>query len=399
MKTNERGGATANHKLEDRLARQFGADLEQAERDYSALGRRRADPSGQRPVGLAWPRLAVPIVAIVLLIGGGFVGFGLVARSSDTTTGPGGFAVAFGADGIPSQIDGERVYRVGEVVESEKQGGYLLGGYVFQEVAVRCPGNAPAPSDVTPCASGAEASSLGLGRSAGSDAASGGLLVGYSSPEVLSGWVGAPVVARMKGCTLDNGTPCPPVVMALVWPTVLAEIAGERVYRATDKASFAAIKGSFLLGGRFAKPSVVPPCPAPVGKSEAEQQLIPYCYLPSIDGLQLAPKSSIDEPNDEIVVVRAHVNDALAAQCPAAVQGDCEAAIVVESLVWRSDALFARPTTPADSSVPAASAGGSGPAVQPSTEPAKPPSGSPERSPERSPAAATSPIVPNPSPS
>jgi len=38
------------------------------------------------------------------------------------------------------------------------------------------------------------------------------------NPPALGGWLGAPVVARMKGCTWDNGTPCPPVVMAVVWP-------------------------------------------------------------------------------------------------------------------------------------------------------------------------------------
>jgi len=111
---------------------------------------------------------------------------------------------------------------------------------------------------------------------------------------------------------------------------------GERVYRAADQSSFASIEGSFLLGGRVTKPEVMPPCPAPLGQSEAEQQLIPYCYWLSIDGLAVAPMSSFDEPNNEVVVARVHVNDPLAAQCPIDVRPQCETEIVVESVVWRS---------------------------------------------------------------
>jgi hypothetical protein len=48
--------------------------------------------------------------------------------------------------------------------------------------------------------------------------------------------------------------------------------------------------------------------------------------------------STIDEPKDEIVVARVHVNDPLAAQCPAAVQASCKASIVVEAVVWRAPA-------------------------------------------------------------
>ena len=48
--------------------------------------------------------------------------------------------------------------------------------------------------------------------------------VSDTNPPALGGWLGAPVVARMKGCTWDNGPPCPPVVMAVVWPTVPTEL-------------------------------------------------------------------------------------------------------------------------------------------------------------------------------
>ena len=333
MKTDMAGGPAADGNLEERLSRRFATELEQAERDYPTLGRRRAVAPGRRRAGLTWPRLAVPVVAIFMLAAVGLVGFGLIAAPGHAVTGPGGPAAALGSDGIPNQIDGEHVYRVGEKVESQKQGWYLLGGYVFQEIA-NCPSSAGPPM---PC--------FGLGPIAGSDATTGGIDVSVAvdasdpNPPAFGDWLGAPVVARMKGCSWDNGTPCPPVVMAVVWPEVPTQLNGERVYRATDQASFPT-SGSFLLGGRFAKPSVMPPCPMRIDTTAAEQQLIPYCYVLSIDGLDVAPMSNLDEPNNEIVVARVHIDDPLAAQCPASTRPGCEASIVVESVAWRSDALL-----------------------------------------------------------
>lgn len=219
MKTDMTGGPAADGNLEERLSRRFESELVQAERDYPTLGRRRADAPLRRPAGLTWPRLAMPVVAVAVLVIGGLAGSWLIARPGDTTPGSGGAAsVVLGADGIPNQIDGERVYRVGETVESQKQGGYLLGGYVFQD-------NASCQSDSVlqsvPC--------FGLGPTAGSNTTTGGIDVSVAidvsdpNPPALGSWLGAPIVASMKGCTWDNGTPCPPVVMAIVWPTVTTE--------------------------------------------------------------------------------------------------------------------------------------------------------------------------------
>jgi WD40 repeat protein len=127
------------------------------------------------------------------------------------------------------------------------------------------------------------------------------------------------------------------VVEAVVWPVVPSEINGVHVYRASDQASFASLKGSFLLGGLVTYPHVVPPCPLEAGPPGDGQGLLPYCYWPSIDGLALSPKSSFDEPGNEIVVARVHVNDPAAAECQPSVRAECEAAIIVESVVWRSN--------------------------------------------------------------
>jgi hypothetical protein len=161
-------------------------------------------------------------------------------------------------------------------------------------------------------------------------------------------------------CGADQQAACEAavVVEAVVWPTVPSEINGERVYRATDQASFPT-SGSFLLGGPATKPSVMPPCPAPIDKTNAEQQLIPYCYVLSIDGLSVAPMSNLDEPNGEVVVARVHTHDPLAVQCPADVPTACAASIVVESVIWRSSesAATAIPSSGASTTTPINSAG------------------------------------------
>ena len=187
MKIDESGGASANDRLEERLASRFATELDRAERDYPVL---RLRPRGAAESGRrrrVWPRLvAVPVgIAAILLVA--IVGSPwLIPGAAPVAPAPGSSGVSPGSDGIPTQID------------------------------------------------------------------------------------------------------------------------GQRVYRAADQASFASLSGSFLLGGPFTKPEFVPPCPMPVDKSAAEQQLIPYCYLRTIDGLQVAPESDIDEPNDEPVVDTGH---------------------------------------------------------------------------------------------
>lgn len=82
---------------------------------------------------------------------------------------------------------------------------------------------------------------------------------------------------------------------------------------------------------------MIPPCPAPIDQSDAQLELIPYCSWIAIDGLRLAPKgTAMGELVNEQAVVRVHVNDPLAAQCPADIRSNCLTAIVVESVVWTS---------------------------------------------------------------
>ncbi len=193
-----------------------------------------------------------------------------------------------------------------------------------------------------------------------------------SGLDLLAGWLNGPAVVmrvhthdpEAASCSADKQAACEAavVVEAVVWPTVPAQIDGERVYRAADQASFP-ISGSFLLGGPFTKPQFVPPCPMQPNLTAAEQQLIPYCYILSIDGLSVAPESNIDEPNGEIVVARVHIDDPRAAQCPAGDRAQCQAAIVVEAVVWRGEtpATSASPTPDEASSPNSVSAESAGP--------------------------------------
>ena len=377
MKNESGGGPAAEDDLEGRLERRFAAELDRAELDYTSLRVQREGGAEDRGRSRrAWPRLAVAVVAVAALAALGLVGVGLAYRPAVGPAAPSASTVEFGPDGIPAQIDGQIVHRVGERTDWQNlTGSFLIGGYALQEV-LSCPSQAQLPS--AEAALSTTCSGLALWPTAGTVAmiaTTGGLKVAYAGSSQLAAWVGGPaIVVRVHThdpeavqCGIDTRAACEAavVVEAVVWPQVPTEVAGEHIYRAADQAAFTSLKGSFLLGGLVSRPDVMPPCPAPIGKSDAEQQLIPYCYWLSIDGLAVAPMSNFDEPKSEIVVARVHVNDPLAAQCPADVRAECEAGIVVESVVWRSSPYAEPSPTPtgpaATEGVNAASTPGTGP--------------------------------------
>jgi len=300
----------------------------------------------------ARPRRATLFVAVATLAVVGLISVGLVYRPNSVSVlmaEPSN--VALGSDGIPGQVDGQRVYRMGEKPEWLKlNGSFLLGAYAtwFEfpcpmadqapaEAALlgRCGGIALEPSANTfnrgDTGNGVDLSTLPLAAPKGTDA--------------LAGWAGGPAIVmsvhthdpEALQCTADTMTACwsAVVVEAVVWPTVPSQINGKHVYRATDQASFPP-SGSFLLGGPVWK-DLGSPCSGP-GASEWQAliDLLGFCPSPEIDGLQISPKGLFDEPKDEIVVARVHVNDPEAAKCPSDYRAQCKAAIVVESVVWRS---------------------------------------------------------------
>ena len=189
-----------------------------------------------------------------------------------------------------------------------------------------------------------------------------------SSPyDLLYGWANHAVVLRVHThdpeaaqCAANERAACEAavVVEAVVWPTVPSAINGEQVYRGSDLRSlysagtFGNLSGSFLLGGVV---SVAPndwaagACATPADLNAAGQQLLNECGPTEvfIDMAAIAPASNFDAVDGRVVVVRAHLNDALAAQCPADLLTQCEEAIVVESVVWSSNPYALTTPTPA----------------------------------------------------
>jgi hypothetical protein len=373
MKTESNGGSSAESGVSGRLARLYAEELDRAERDFPTMrtplwdADERYQPRRRMRLRLA-AEVAGIVAVVAILVAGGWLALG----PSTTPAGPAPKVVILGADGIPTQIDGEHVYRFSERAEWEKlSGSILLGAFAPQGAPSCVPGSGQVPAaeiDLVGCSPVVLSETVSSG---GWFAANKGLP--YTA---IFGWGGLAIVVRVHthdpeaaGCRAEWRARCEYafVIESVVWPTVPADFAGAPVYRANDQSSFPT-SGSFLLGGRFSKPDFVPPCPMPVNQSAAEQQLLPYCYQQLIDGLEVAPMSNIDEPKNEIVVARVHVNDPAAAQCPAATQADCKAAIVVESVVWRSDELInAMPSSGAAGPSSAASAGASANLSGPST--------------------------------
>jgi hypothetical protein len=363
MKTDASGGDSAedgtNDGLEARLSGRFAVELDGAERDYPALRSKLEGnvPAPGRSGRGRWPKFALPAAAAACLAVTVLIVSGLL---SGTATGPDGAfpgpsRIALGTDGIPNQIDGQHVYRLAAQADWQNlSGSFLLGAYAV-DAPIPCapplpsaqPQSSPENALVPQCGVVELVPKAQDNSEYFSNLAPRGL-------EALTGWLNGPaIVMRVHthdpdaaGCSADQKSSCNAavVVEAVVWP-VFPQIAGERVYRAADQASFPTT-GSFLLGGPFAKPQFVPPCPMQPGLNASEQQLIPYCYILRIDNLELAPQSNIDEPNGEIVVARVHIDDPQAAQCPASDRAQCQAAIVVEAVVWRGE-------TPATSASPA----------------------------------------------
>jgi hypothetical protein len=343
MKTESNGGS-AETQVTQKLARLYEVELDLAERDFPTMRLTALDVPERAPRPHMKLRLFSEAVAVVV-VGAVIVAGGWLAANPQTPAGPAPAAsLQFGPDGIPNQIDGQRVYRLVDKAEWQKLSGSFLVGSTPSLVSPACLAAGVAgvaEGDLIQASCGP---ALLVGPTLGPS-----VMLAPKSASLIEPWQGSPIVVRVHthdpeaaSCAAANKATCDAsvVVEEVVWPVIPTAISGERVYRAADQAVFSKLTRSFLLGGVFIKPQLVPPCPMPLDKTQAEQQLLPYCFIETIDGLQLSPMSNIDEPRGELVIVRAHVNDALAADCPAATQADCKAAIVVDAVVWHSDAAI-----------------------------------------------------------
>jgi hypothetical protein len=287
-------------------------------------------------------KLALPLIAVLVLAAAGLVGLGLVHGG-------------LGSDGIPTQIDGQRVYRVTEQAEWHNLGGsFLLGGYPYFVEMICVPTTAASDALSTPAERDlltGNCSGMALASSTGPTTAMPWVAPKSPGLDSLDSFIfswGRAVVLRVHThdpeatqCPADERSRCEAAVVVdgVVWPTVPAEINGEHVYRAPDSATFDKLSSSFLLGGIVAYARTDSSCATPFGWTEAEKQLLGACQprKAMIDGNPIAPLGNFDSADGQMVVVRAHVNDALAAQCPTSDRVSCESAVVVESVVWSAN--------------------------------------------------------------
>ena len=262
--------------------------------------------------------------------------------------------VIMGSEGFPVSIDGQPVYRLDDWGTWQN----LSGSFLVAAGAPYGPPSCPVPfREATPVPT-ADADLLGpcseviLFNTSGFASGSGGSGRGTApkglSLEAVMGWGGHIIVVRAHThdpeaaqCSAAERAACEAalVVEAIVWPTVPDEIDGEHVFRGSDQldGNLARLDRSFLFGGLVSVQATgqeYSECSA----STAASQLLAYCTpnLTAIDGVEIAPNSAIEAMADQVVVVRAHDNDPLAADCPAAVRTGCEQSMVVESVVWSS---------------------------------------------------------------
>lgn len=162
-------------------------------------------------------------------------------------------------------------------------------------------------------------------------------------------WADAPLVMRVHThdpeaalCTDSRRTLCESavVVETVVWPTIPSQFDGQHVYTGDEINSMAAdgtiggLEGSILLGGVVWKQDTGTIACSPPPQS-AQDELIANCVpTVTIGGAFVAPKSEFTSVTGQLVIVRGHVNDPLAAQCLPNTQSACTTAFVVESVVW-----------------------------------------------------------------
>ena len=356
-----------DERLRSRL-RTLDAAVPTASTDVHAV---RGAPTSRRAGGArVASRLPIGLAAglVAVIAGAALLGITLrqqpgtePAASTATTTASvpaSASLITLGSDGIPTQIDGQRVYLIPEQAEwANLNGSFLLAAFLPSGAMPSCflvPENTGAAGDlIAQFCGGLVLSSTTI---SGSDQPTFIYAAPKSSPYALlhSGGNHAAVLRvhthdpEAAQCSADQRAACEAavVVQAVVWPTVPSEINGEPVYRGSD-GSFNSLSGSFLLGGVV---SVTPndwapgACATPADLNAAGQGLLQACGPTeiSIDMLAIAPASTFDAVDGQVVVVRAHLDDALAAQCPADLRTRCAEAIVVDSVVWSSPDLTPR---------------------------------------------------------
>ena len=319
--------------------------------------RRRASVWSRLPVGLVAAGLVVVIAAVALLGASLRQRSGTEPAASATPTPVAvvpSHLVILGSEGLPAEIDGQRVYRVNEQAEWQQLSGSFLLAATPYATTVPCEGS--------PLTGGNDADHDLIGGGCFSPALSTLMYVAPKSPAMGSVWDWLHHAAVFRVHTHDpEAAECSAflsdceaavVVEAIVWPIVPTEIDGERVYGDFRALEAAVPSGSFLLSGLVSVTSAGSTGVTQGCSTAVEKELVAGCGSStwfSVGEEGVSPKSHFDAAAGQVVVVRAHFNDALAAQCPEDARTACEQAMVVESVVWSSSpyapATMAPPVT------------------------------------------------------
>jgi hypothetical protein len=316
-----------------------------------------------RPLGLVAAGSLLLVIAVIAAV---------VALRPTENTVPASQIGATGADGIPTQIDGQPVHTMlDQSAWPANSDSFLLAAQPSTNL-MNCP---PGANLASPPYTSAEAEFLtGLCdyaslRPVGTAQSADGQWLAPKSPAFsqLFAWsmAGAPLVMRVHThdpeaalCTAERLVQCQEsvVVEAILWPTIPSQFGGQQVYggdeinAAAAAGSIGSLPDSLLLGGVvWAQSASTIGCSPP--SPNAQDELLSNCVPEvTIGGAVVAPKSSFTAVTGQLVIVRGHVNDPLAAQCSANTQTACQEAFVVESVVWSEGPypLGSRQSAPSD---------------------------------------------------
>jgi hypothetical protein len=226
-------GSAGESAVKERLARRFAQELDRAEQDYPSLPARQRETAGRlKEPGRPWLRLTLEAVAILILVGVLAVAFG---RPSNDAAAPRATSVVLGSDGIPTQIDGQRVYRVTDKAEWQNlNGSFLLGAFVVRYTPP-CPPRLvtlpPAEAALIATCSDQSFPQMNLIASAGDPYNDFPLFPAALGARALDVWVDGPGVvmrahthdASAGQCSAEGRAHCEAalVVESVVWPTVM----------------------------------------------------------------------------------------------------------------------------------------------------------------------------------
>lgn len=327
---------------------------------------------------------------------------GVVWASAVPTTPPVPSPTAASSNSIPAEIDGQKVYSMAERdVWNNLDGSFLLRAYALSMAGMSCPRAVPALSTTAETDLVPKCGTMGLAAANAQDMQSSGSYSAWiglapKTMDLLTPWLDGPEIVirghthdpEAAQCGADSLSDCESalVIEAVVWPEIPTEIDGQKVYSVSDQAEWENLTGSFYLGAyvQFSAPSCPPPQP---GESQppAEQELVGYCSFVGLLPSPIATWEGVDLSRTvraaassygllapffggSEIVMRVHTHDPQAAECSAAQRDLCDAAVVVEAVVWPASSRTSTPTQSPSPPTPSPTDTSTG--VEPSETPA-----------------------------